>query len=30
MVEESALSVKQTLVEIGVSRSTFYEWYKRY
>jgi len=30
MVEESALSVKETLLEIGVSRSTFYEWYKRY
>jgi len=30
MVEESPFSVKQTLVEIGVSRSTFYEWYKRY
>lgn len=27
MVEESALSVKQTLLEIGASRSTFYEWY---
>jgi transposase-like protein len=30
MVEESPFSVKQTLGEIGVSRSTFYEWYKRY
>ena len=30
MVEESPFSVKQTLLEIGVSRSTFYEWYKRY
>jgi len=30
MVEESSFSVKQTLGEIGVSRSTFYEWYKRY
>ena len=30
MVEESPLSVKQILLEIGVSRSTFYEWYKRY
>ncbi len=30
MVEESTLSVKQTLMEIGVSRSTFYQWYKRY
>jgi len=30
MVEESPFSVKQTLFEIGVFRSTFYEWYKRY
>jgi len=30
MVENSSLSVKKTLEEIGVSRSTFYEWYKRY
>ena len=30
MVEGSSLSVKKTLEEIGISRSTFYEWYKRY
>lgn len=30
MVEESNLSVKQTLEEIGVSRSSFYRWYDRY
>ena len=30
MVEESSLSVKQTLREIDVSRSSFYEWYRRY
>ncbi len=30
MVENSSLSVRKTLEEIGVSRSTFYEWYKRY
>jgi len=30
MVEGSSLSVKKTLEEICVSRSTFYEWYKRY
>jgi transposase-like protein len=30
MVEDSKLSGRQTLREIGVSRSTFYHWYKRY
>ena len=30
MVEESSLSVKQTLLEMDVSRSSFYEWYRRY
>jgi putative transposase len=30
MVEESSLSVKQTLSEIEVARSSFYEWYRRY
>jgi len=30
MVENSSLSAKKTLEEIGISRSTFYEWYKRY
>ncbi len=30
MVEGSSLSVKKTLEEIGISRSTFYEWSKRY
>ena len=30
MVEESSLSVKKTLLQIGVSRSTFYSWYARY
>jgi transposase InsO family protein len=30
MVEDSSLSAKKTLEQIGVSRSTFYEWYKRY
>ena len=28
LVEESPLSVKQTLKDLGVSRSTFYSWYK--
>ena len=30
MVEESSLSVRQTLEKIGISRSTFYDWYKKY
>jgi len=30
MVEESSLSVQQTLREIDVPRSSFYEWYRRY
>ncbi len=30
LVEGSALPVKQTLDEIGVSRSTFYRWYEQY
>ena len=30
MVEQSELSVKQTLVELDVPRSTFYDWYRRY
>ena len=30
LVEDSALSVKQTLNELDVSRSTFYHWYRRY
>jgi transposase InsO family protein len=30
MVEESSLSVKQTLQKIGIHRSTFYSWYARY
>ena len=30
MVEESPLSVKQTLEKMGSPRSSFYEWYKRY
>jgi len=30
MVEESSLSVRCTLRQIDISRSTFYEWYKRY
>jgi transposase InsO family protein len=30
MVEESSLSVQQTLRELDVPRSSFYEWYGRY
>jgi len=30
MVEGSNLSVKKTLEHIGVSRSSFYEWYRKY
>ena len=30
MVEESSLSVRQTLDKIGIGRSTFYDWYKKY
>jgi putative transposase len=30
LVEGSQLSVKRTLAEIGLPRSTFYAWYKRY
>lgn len=30
LVEGSELSVKRTLAELGVNRSTFYAWYRRY
>ena len=30
IVEDSELSVRQTLKEIGIHRSTFYNWYRRY
>ena len=30
LVEASSLGVKQTLVELGVPRSTFYRWYLRF
>jgi transposase InsO family protein len=29
-VEESSLGVKRTLRELGINRSTFYQWYRRY
>jgi transposase-like protein len=30
LAEQSSLSVKATLRELGINRSTFYGWYKRY
>ena len=30
IVEDSALGVKRTLVELDINRSTFYDWYKQY
>jgi putative transposase len=30
LVEGSDLSVRRTLTELGVHRSTFYAWYRRY
>jgi len=30
LVEESPVSVKQTLMELNINRSTFYQWYRRY
>ena len=30
IVEDSELSVRQTLKEIGIHRSTFYNWYRLY
>ena len=30
LVEGSSLSVRKTLEQIGVSKSSFYEWYRRY
>jgi putative transposase len=30
IVQDSELGVKRTLEELGISRSTFYDWYKRY
>ena len=29
LVEQSPLSVKQTLFELKINRSTFYQWYRR-
>lgn len=30
IVEESPLSIKQTLLELNINRSTFYNWYRQY
>ena len=30
LVEKSALSIRRTLKELGINRSTFYVWYRRY
>ena len=30
LVEDSELSIRRTLTEINVSRSSFYRWYQRY
>jgi len=30
LVEESPVSIKQTLLELNINRSTFYKWYRRY
>ena len=30
LVEQSELSAKQTLEELQINRSSFYEWYSRY
>ena len=30
MVKDSALSIRKTLEELGISRSSFYRWYQRY
>jgi len=30
LVENSEISAKRTLMEFGINRSTFYNWYQRY
>ena len=30
LVERSSLSVRRTLAPLGIPRSTFYGWYRRY
>lgn len=30
LVEQSSLSVRRTLAQLGIAKSTFYNWYDRY
>ena len=30
LVEQSPLPVRRTLIQLGISRATFYRWYQRY
>jgi transposase-like protein len=30
LVEQSSLSVRRTLAQLGIPRSTFYRWYEAY
>ena len=30
IVEDSELSIRQTVAELGISRTSFYRWYQRY
>jgi putative transposase len=30
LVEQSDLGIRRTLVQMGISKSSFYEWYRRY
>jgi transposase-like protein len=30
LVEQSPLAVRRTLIQLGISRATFYRWYQRY
>lgn len=30
LVEQSSLSARRTLAQVGIPRSTFYRWYERY
>lgn len=30
LVEQSSLPVRRTLAQLGIPKSTFYDWYRRY